>query len=43
MNLPGEIIDDANKLLDPAHTQASDYLKQLKKLVDEQEALRVGS
>jgi DNA mismatch repair protein MutS2 len=42
MNLPGEIIDDANKLLDPAHTQASDYLKQLKKLVDEQEALRVA-
>ena len=42
MSLPGEIIDDANKLLDPAHTQASDYLKQLKKLVDEQEALRVA-
>jgi DNA mismatch repair protein MutS2 len=42
MNLPGEIIDDAHKLLDPAHTQASDYLKQLKKLVDEQEALRVA-
>jgi DNA mismatch repair protein MutS2 len=42
MNLPSEIIDAANKLLDPAHTQASDYLKQLKKLVDEQEALRAA-
>jgi DNA mismatch repair protein MutS2 len=29
-------------LLDPAHSQATDYLKQLKKLVDEQEALRIA-
>ena len=42
MNLPDEIIAHANTLLDPAHTQASDYLKQLKKLVDEQEALRAA-
>ena len=42
MNLPGEIIDAANKLLDPTHKQASDYLKQLKKLVDEQDALRAA-
>jgi DNA mismatch repair protein MutS2 len=40
MNLPGEIILEANKLLDPAHTQSTDYLKQLKTLVDEQESLR---
>jgi DNA mismatch repair protein MutS2 len=42
MNLPDEIIEQATTLLDPAHTQASDYLKQLKKLVDEQEALRAA-
>ena len=42
MNLPPEIIAHANTLRDPAHTQASDYLKQLKKLVDEQESLRVA-
>jgi DNA mismatch repair protein MutS2 len=42
MNLPAEIIGQATTLLDPAHTQASDYLKQLKRLVDEQEALRVA-
>jgi DNA mismatch repair protein MutS2 len=42
MNLPDEIIAQATTLLDPAHTQASDYLKQLKKLVDEQEALRAA-
>jgi DNA mismatch repair protein MutS2 len=42
MNLPVEIIAQATTLLDPAHTQSSDYLKQLKKLVDEQEALRAA-
>jgi len=42
MNVYGEIIDEAIALLDPAHTQASDYLKQLKSLVDEQEALRAA-
>lgn len=42
MNLPDDIIAQATSLLDPAHTQASDYLKQLKKLVDEQDALRAA-
>jgi DNA mismatch repair protein MutS2 len=42
MSLPSQIIEHATTLLDPAHTQASDYLKQLKKLVDEQEALRTA-
>ena len=42
MNLPDEIIEQATRLLDPAHTQASDYLKQLKKLVDDQDALRAA-
>jgi DNA mismatch repair protein MutS2 len=42
MNLPPEIIEQAITLLDPAHTQASEYLKQLKKLVDEQESLRAA-
>ena len=40
MNVPNEIIDHAGGLLDPAHKAASDYLKQLKALVDEQESLR---
>ena len=42
MSLPVEIIDQAIGRLDPDHTQASDYLKQLKKLVDEQQALRTA-
>ncbi|HSE36744.1 MAG TPA: endonuclease MutS2 [Blastocatellia bacterium] len=42
MNLPNQIIEHATTLLDPAHTQASDYLKQLKKLVDQQEASRAA-
>jgi len=42
MKLPGEIIDEARVWLDPAHIEASDYLKRLKKLVDEQEALRIA-
>jgi DNA mismatch repair protein MutS2 len=42
MKLPDEIVAQANTLLDPGHTQASDYLKQLKKLVDEEEALRAA-
>ncbi|MEW6128927.1 MAG: endonuclease MutS2 [Acidobacteriota bacterium] len=40
MNLPAEVIQAAQANLDPLHTQASDYLKQLKLLVDEQEALQ---
>ncbi|MFY9571592.1 MAG: Smr/MutS family protein, partial [Blastocatellia bacterium] len=42
MNLPAEIIGDAGARLDPAHIEASDYLKQLKKLVDEQQGLRAA-
>jgi DNA mismatch repair protein MutS2 len=42
MNIPAEIIDHAEGLLDPSHRAASDYLKQLKSLVDEQESLRVA-
>ena len=42
MNLPAEITTQAMTLLDPAHAQASDYLKQLKKLVDDQESLRAA-
>ncbi|MGA9768670.1 MAG: endonuclease MutS2 [Blastocatellia bacterium] len=42
MNVPAEVINDATALLDPAHTQASDYLKQLKSLVDEQESARAA-
>ncbi|HVG17639.1 MAG TPA: Smr/MutS family protein [Blastocatellia bacterium] len=42
MDVPVEIIDEAITLLDPAHTQASDYLKQLKLLVDEQQAMRAA-
>lgn len=39
MNLPSEIIEEAKEWIDPAHIEASDYLKRLKKLVDEQESL----
>lgn len=42
MNVPSEVIDRAAVLLDPLHRAASDYLKQLKALVDEQQALRVA-
>jgi DNA mismatch repair protein MutS2 len=42
MQVPVEIINEAITLLDPAHTQASDYLKQLKLLVDEQQSLRAA-
>lgn len=42
MDVPAEIIDEAITLLDPAHTQASDYLKQLKSLLDEQQSLRAA-
>jgi len=42
MNVSSEIINEATQLLDPAHTEASDYLKQLKSLVDEQENLRAA-
>jgi DNA mismatch repair protein MutS2 len=42
MNVPSEVIEDAKLQLDPAQLQAGDYLKQLKSLVDEQEALRLA-
>jgi DNA mismatch repair protein MutS2 len=42
MNVPAEIIEDAKLQLDPAHLQSSAYLKRLKSLVDEQEALRLA-
>ena len=42
MNLPNEIIEEAREWIDPAHIEASDYLKRLKKLVDEQESLRAA-
>ncbi len=40
MNLPAEVIEGAKRNLDPLHTQASDYLKQLKAAVDEQAAVQ---
>ena len=42
MNVPAEIIDHAASSLDPSHKTASDYLKQLKTLVDEQQSLRIA-
>lgn len=42
MNLPEEVIDEAKEWIDPAHIEASDYLKRLKTLVDEQESLRAA-
>jgi DNA mismatch repair protein MutS2 len=42
MNVPAEITEQASALLDPAQRAASDYLKQLKTIVDEQESLRVA-
>jgi DNA mismatch repair protein MutS2 len=42
MNLRNEIIDEAKEWLSPAHIEASDYLKRLKKLVDEQETMRTA-
>lgn len=42
MKVPPAILEQASALLDPAHIQASDYLKRLKSLVDEQETLRAA-
>jgi DNA mismatch repair protein MutS2 len=42
MNVPEQITDDASRLLDPEHKQSSEYLKQLKSLVDEQASLRAA-
>ena len=42
MNVPVEVIEDAKSQLNPLHSQASSYLKQLKALVDEQESLRIA-
>jgi len=42
MSVPEIIIEEARQLLDPAHLQAGEYLKQLKATVDEQESLRAA-
>jgi DNA mismatch repair protein MutS2 len=42
MNVPREIISRAASLIDPARAQATEYLKKLKALVDEQESLRAA-
>ncbi|HTG17213.1 MAG TPA: Smr/MutS family protein [Blastocatellia bacterium] len=42
MKVPAEILTQASALRDPAHIRASDYLKRLKTLVDEQEALQTA-
>ncbi|HYK91927.1 MAG TPA: Smr/MutS family protein [Acidobacteriota bacterium] len=42
MNVPGTILDAAQALLEPTHAQAREYLKQLKEMVDEQQALRAS-
>ena len=42
MNVPERIIDDAVSLIDPIQKQATEYLRQLKKLLDEQHALRAA-
>jgi len=42
MNLSAEIIEKARTLLDPDLVRASEYLKRLKALVDEQEAARAA-
>jgi DNA mismatch repair protein MutS2 len=42
MNLPSEIVGQASARLDPSHVQAGDYLRHLKKLVDQQESLRAA-
>ena len=40
MDVPREILEQAKSLANPDHTVASEYLKRLKMLVDEQESLR---
>lgn len=42
MDVPLPVIEEAKTLLDPAHQQASQYLKQLKLVLDEQESLRAA-
>jgi DNA mismatch repair protein MutS2 len=42
MNVPEEIVSQASGLIDPARSLASDYLKRLKSLVDEQESLKAA-
>jgi DNA mismatch repair protein MutS2 len=42
MSLPVEITEEAKSLLDPDLARASEYLKRLKSLVDEQEASRAA-
>src|SRR5437868_3697569 len=42
MSVPARITDEASARLEPQHKQASEYLKQLKSLVDEQANLRAA-
>ncbi|MBI3653257.1 MAG: endonuclease MutS2 [Acidobacteria bacterium] len=42
MEVPAEVIEDAKAQLNPQHLEANDYVKRLKALVDEQEALRIA-
>ncbi|HWP44334.1 MAG TPA: Smr/MutS family protein, partial [Blastocatellia bacterium] len=42
MNIPEEIVAQSERLIDRSHTLASQYLKRLKSLVDEQESLRIA-
>jgi len=40
MSIPGQVLEDARGRIDPAHTEAGDYLRKLKATVDEQQQLR---
>ncbi len=40
MEVPEEVLAEANVLLDPGHAQARDYLRQLKETLEEQERTR---
>lgn len=42
MDVPGSILEQARSLANPDHTLASEYLKRLKTLVDDQAALRAA-
>ncbi len=42
MEVPAAILDEARSLSSPDHTLASEYLKRLKSLVDEQTAMRAA-
>ncbi len=42
LDVPGEILEAAEKLVEPSHAQAREYLRQLKEAVDRQRALRAS-